>query len=217
MPLSLVFLTLSSLSIIVEVGLNFLVGEFSFSLSTLKGLNALLFMLLLGEELSSVLNEVNTGTLSVLVGDKCIISETADVVESTTLSSSRYSGTGLYSTFLFSVDPLPGCDLLFFFTRNALGMISPFVGSLMYQLSLRKYFSSVYQEPPKNYENNNNKHDGFSDRYQSEDAVETSLVKVIHLLQSSAEIFLVLCAQGSRCLHGPLEAEMFSRSEKQMF
>ena len=120
------FLALSSVSIFVGPGLNFFAGEFSFSLSTLKGVNALVLLAFpFGVELSSVVNEVNTGTLAVLVGDECIISETADVVECTALSISRYSGRGLYSKVLFSeVDPFPACDLLFFFTRNALGMIS---------------------------------------------------------------------------------------------
>ena len=123
--LSRAFLALSSVSIFVGPGLNFFAGEFSFSLSTLKGVNALVLLALpFGAELSSVVNEVNTGTLAVLVGE-FIISETADVVECTALSISRYSGRGLYSKVLFSeVDPFPACDLLFFFTRNALGMIS---------------------------------------------------------------------------------------------
>lgn len=87
MLLFLVFFILFLFLIIVEVGLNFLVGEFFFFLFILKGLNVLLFMLLLGEELSSVFNEVNIGILFVLVGDKCIILEIVDVVESIMLFS----------------------------------------------------------------------------------------------------------------------------------
>ena len=96
--LSLFLLGLSRLSIDVGLGLNFLTGEFSFSFSNLKGLKALDVMLLLGAEVSSALNEVNTGGLS-FFGDECIISETADVVENTSLLPARYSGTASYSIF----------------------------------------------------------------------------------------------------------------------
>lgn len=89
--LSLLLLFLSRLSTSGGgLGLSFLAGEFSFSFSTLKGLNALLGKLPLAVpvDVSSELNEVNTGALSELAVDECIMSETADAVESTTLSSS---------------------------------------------------------------------------------------------------------------------------------
>ena len=125
--LSLLLLFLSRLSTSGGgLGLSFFAGEFSFSFSTLKGLKALLGKLPLPVpvDVSSELKEVTTGALFELPVDECIMSETADAVESTTLSSSRYAGTASYSKVLFSDALASTYDLLFFFTRNALGMIA---------------------------------------------------------------------------------------------